>query len=125
MKSYLLRVVVEPDQNVWRAYVPELEARGAATRRQTRDEALRSIHTPVRHARVHQAADEGARRAGDGRAHLRQCPPLCSLDSQPGATVMAPTPEDGGFASENESPASDHTRGAFGSCGGNRIRLGA
>jgi hypothetical protein len=30
MKSYLLRVVVEPDEDVWRAYVPELEARAGA-----------------------------------------------------------------------------------------------
>jgi hypothetical protein len=31
MKSYLLRVVVEPDEDVWRAYVPALEDKGAAT----------------------------------------------------------------------------------------------
>ena len=43
MKSYLLRVVVEPDEDVWRAYVPELESKGAATWGHTRDEALRNI----------------------------------------------------------------------------------
>ena len=43
MKSYLLRVVVEPDEDVWRAYVPVLEERGAATWGHTRDEALRNI----------------------------------------------------------------------------------
>ena len=43
MKSYLLRVVVEPDEDVWRAYVPALEERGAATWGHTRDEALRNI----------------------------------------------------------------------------------
>jgi predicted RNase H-like HicB family nuclease len=43
MKSYLLRVVVEPDEGVWRAYVPELEAKGAATWGHTGDEALRNI----------------------------------------------------------------------------------
>jgi predicted RNase H-like HicB family nuclease len=43
MKSYLLRVVVEPDEDVWRAYVPALEAQGAATWGHTRDEALRNI----------------------------------------------------------------------------------
>jgi len=44
MKSYVFRVVVEPDGNAWRAYVPELEAKGAATWGKTRDEALRNIH---------------------------------------------------------------------------------
>ena len=43
MKSYLLRVVVEPDEDVWRAYVPALEDKGAATWGPTRDEALRNI----------------------------------------------------------------------------------
>lgn len=43
MKSYLFRVVVEKDEDVWRAYVPELEARAAATWSHTRDEALRNI----------------------------------------------------------------------------------
>lgn len=43
MKSYLFRVVVEKDEDVWRAYVPELESRGAATWGHTRDEALRNI----------------------------------------------------------------------------------
>lgn len=31
MKSYLFPVVLQPDEDVWRAYVPELEAEGAAT----------------------------------------------------------------------------------------------
>lgn len=43
MKSYLFPVVVEPDEDVWRAYVPELEAEGAATWGHTREEALRNI----------------------------------------------------------------------------------
>ena len=43
MKSYLFPVVVEPDQDVWRAYVPDLEARGAATWGHTREEAMRNI----------------------------------------------------------------------------------
>jgi len=43
MKSYLFPVVVEPDEDVWRAYVPDLEARGAATWGKTREEALRNI----------------------------------------------------------------------------------
>jgi predicted RNase H-like HicB family nuclease len=43
MKSYVFPVVVEPDEGVWRAYVPDLESRGAATWGKTRDEALRNI----------------------------------------------------------------------------------
>ena len=43
MKSYLFPVVVEPDEDVWRAYVPDLESRGAATWGHTREEALRNI----------------------------------------------------------------------------------
>lgn len=43
MKSYLFPVVVEPDEAVWRAYVPELETEGAATWGHTREEALRNI----------------------------------------------------------------------------------
>ena len=43
MKSYLFRVVVEKEEDVWRAYVPELESRGAATWGHSKDEALRNI----------------------------------------------------------------------------------
>jgi predicted RNase H-like HicB family nuclease len=43
MTSYVVQVVVEPDEDVWRAYVPELESRGAATWGQTRQEARRNI----------------------------------------------------------------------------------
>lgn len=43
VKSYVFPVVVEQDEDVWRAYVPELESRGAATWGNTRDEALRNI----------------------------------------------------------------------------------
>ena len=43
MKSYIFHVVVEADEDKWRAYVPELEARGAATWGHSRDEALRNI----------------------------------------------------------------------------------
>ena len=43
MKSYVFPVVLERDADVWRAYVPELEARGAATWGHTREEALRNI----------------------------------------------------------------------------------
>lgn len=43
MRSFVLRVVLERDEDVWRAYVPELEAKGAATWGTTQEEALRNI----------------------------------------------------------------------------------
>jgi predicted RNase H-like HicB family nuclease len=43
VKSYVFRFVVEPDEDVWRAYVPELESKGAATWGNTKDEAIRNI----------------------------------------------------------------------------------
>ena len=43
MKSYVFPVVLEPDEDVWRAYVPELEAKGAATWGHTKEEALKNI----------------------------------------------------------------------------------
>ena len=44
MKSYVFRVVLEPDEQAWRAYIPELESRGGATWGNTKEEALRNIH---------------------------------------------------------------------------------
>ena len=44
MKSYVFRVVLEPDQDVWRASIPDLEAKGAATWGHTKEDALRNIH---------------------------------------------------------------------------------
>jgi predicted RNase H-like HicB family nuclease len=43
MKSYVFPVVIEPDEDVWRAYVPELESRGGATWGHTKEEALKNI----------------------------------------------------------------------------------
>lgn len=43
MKSYIFPVILEPDEDVWRAYVPELEDKGAATWGHTKDEALKNI----------------------------------------------------------------------------------
>ena len=43
VKSYVFSVIVERDEDVWRAYVPELEAKAAATWGSTRDEALKNI----------------------------------------------------------------------------------
>jgi predicted RNase H-like HicB family nuclease len=43
MRSYVFPVAIEPDEDVWRAYVPELESRGAATWGHTKEEALTNI----------------------------------------------------------------------------------
>ena len=44
MKSYIFRVVLEPDGQAWRAYIPELEGKGGATWGSTKEEAFRNIH---------------------------------------------------------------------------------
>jgi predicted RNase H-like HicB family nuclease len=44
VKSYVFRVILEPDEDAWRAYSPDLESRGGATWGKTREEALRNIH---------------------------------------------------------------------------------
>lgn len=41
--TYTFRIVVEPDEDRWRAYAPALEAQGAATWGYTREEALAGI----------------------------------------------------------------------------------
>jgi predicted RNase H-like HicB family nuclease len=41
--TYTFKVVVEPDEDRWRAYCPVLEAQGAATWGYTREEALQHI----------------------------------------------------------------------------------
>ena len=43
MTTYTFRVIVEPDEDRWRAYSPALETYGAATWGHTRDEALQHI----------------------------------------------------------------------------------
>ncbi|HUC70588.1 MAG TPA: type II toxin-antitoxin system HicB family antitoxin [Stellaceae bacterium] len=43
MTTYTFRIVVEPDEDCWRAYHPALEAQGAATWGHTREEALQNI----------------------------------------------------------------------------------
>jgi predicted RNase H-like HicB family nuclease len=43
VKSYIFPIVVEQDEDSWRAYVPELESRGAATWGKTREEAIRNM----------------------------------------------------------------------------------
>ena len=48
MKSYVFKVVVEPDEDVWHARVPELESKGAASWGKTKEEALRNIQEVAR-----------------------------------------------------------------------------
>ncbi len=48
MKSYVSRVVIEPDEGAWHARVPELEIKGAATWGKTREEALKNIQEVAR-----------------------------------------------------------------------------
>jgi predicted RNase H-like HicB family nuclease len=43
MTSYIVQVALEPDEDTWRAFIPSLESRGAATWGHTREEALRNI----------------------------------------------------------------------------------
>jgi len=43
MKSYVFPVIVEPDEDVWRAFVPQLESKGAATWGHSKEEALKNI----------------------------------------------------------------------------------
>ena len=43
MTTYTFKVVVEPDEDRWRAYCAPLEAQGAATWGWTREEALQNI----------------------------------------------------------------------------------
>ncbi len=47
MKTYVFRVVVEPDEDRWSAYCPVLEKFGAATWGYTEQEALKNIHEVV------------------------------------------------------------------------------
>jgi len=42
-KSYVFRVVVEPDEDRWHAYAPALVSQGGATWGYTREEALANI----------------------------------------------------------------------------------
>jgi predicted RNase H-like HicB family nuclease len=58
LKSYVFRVVLEPDQDAWRAFIPELEAKGAATWGKTKEEALRNIHE-VAHMVIEALLEDG------------------------------------------------------------------
>ncbi|MBI4310267.1 MAG: type II toxin-antitoxin system HicB family antitoxin [Chloroflexi bacterium] len=43
MKTYVFRLVVEPDEDKWAAYCPSLVRQGASTWGDTPEEALRNI----------------------------------------------------------------------------------
>ena len=43
VKSYVFRVILEPDEEAWRAYIFELEEKGGATWGKTKEEALGNI----------------------------------------------------------------------------------
>ena len=43
LTTYTFRIVIEPDEDRWRAYCPELEAQGASTWGYTKEEALQNI----------------------------------------------------------------------------------
>ena len=43
MKTYTFQVIIEPDEDRWRAYSPELEEYGGATWGYTREEAEKNI----------------------------------------------------------------------------------
>ena len=47
MKTYIFPIVLEPAADAWHVYVPELEAKGAATWGKTKEEALRNIQEVV------------------------------------------------------------------------------
>jgi len=47
MKTYIFRVVVEPDEDRWIAYCPLLQSQGAANWGETQDEALTNIQEVV------------------------------------------------------------------------------
>jgi antitoxin HicB len=47
MKTYVFKVVVEPDDDAWFASCPALESQGAATSGDTKEEALKNIEEVV------------------------------------------------------------------------------
>ncbi len=48
MKTYIFKVVLEPDEDVWSAYCPALLKKGASTWGHTEQEALRNLEQVVR-----------------------------------------------------------------------------
>ena len=58
MKTYVFKVVVEPDEDVWAAHCPALKHLGAATWGHTREEALKHIDEVV-HIIVAELVEDG------------------------------------------------------------------
>jgi len=56
--TYTFRIIVEPDEDRWRAYAPALEVQGASTWGYTREEALGNIRE-VLEMIVGELAEEG------------------------------------------------------------------
>ena len=75
-KSYVFPVVVEPDEDVWRAYVPELESKGAATWGHTREEALKNVQE-VAQMVIEELLEDG-----------EPLPPSVTVSDQPMVAVM-------------------------------------
>ncbi len=44
MATYTFRAVLEPDDDAWRAYCPDLEDKGGATWGESRDQALHRLN---------------------------------------------------------------------------------
>ena len=47
IKTYLFKVIVEPDEDRWVAYCPALEDKGGATWGYTKEEALKNIREVI------------------------------------------------------------------------------
>jgi predicted RNase H-like HicB family nuclease len=48
MKTYIFKAVIEPDEDRWVAYCPELKDRGGATWGHTKEEALKNLEEVIR-----------------------------------------------------------------------------
>ena len=48
MKTFVFKVAIEPDEDKWVAYSPELKDRGGATWGETKEEALKNLQDVVR-----------------------------------------------------------------------------
>ena len=58
MKTYIFKVVLEPDEDRWSAHCPALFPQGAATWGNTREEALKHINEVVQMI-VQELAEDG------------------------------------------------------------------
>ena len=58
MKTYLFKVVIEPDEDAWFASCPALEQYGAATWGKTKEEALKHIDEVV-HMIIKELVEDG------------------------------------------------------------------